>query len=74
MGPRAMAKTRVPSREQMFAMMFEQVDEMRETLDSALESAREAKDAILAAQLEGAIRRSEELRAKIQRLGQAPTN
>lgn len=74
MGPRAMAKTRVPSREQMFAMMFEQIDEMREKLDSALESAREAKNAGLVAQLEGAIRRSEELRAKIQRLGQAPTN
>jgi hypothetical protein len=74
MGPRAMVKTRVPSRAQMFAMMCEQIDEMREKLDTALESARDAKDAQFIAQVEGAIRRSEALRAKIQRLGQAPTN
>jgi hypothetical protein len=74
MGPRAMAKTRVPSREQMLAMMYEQIDEMREKLDTALEDARQAKDTQFIAQVEGAIGRSEELRTKIQRLGQAATN
>ncbi len=74
MGPRAMVKARVPSRAQMFAMMFEQIDEMREKLNTALESALEAKDGELVAQVEEAIRRSDELRAKIQRLGQAPAN
>ena len=74
MGPRAMVKTRVPSRAQMLAMMFEQIDEMREKLDTALESARQAKDPEIVAQVEKAIRRSEDLRMKIQRMAQAETN
>jgi hypothetical protein len=74
MGPRAMVKTRVPSRAQMLAMMFEQIDEMRERLDTALESAREARNAALVAQVEEAIRRSEDLRMKIQRMAQAAAN
>jgi hypothetical protein len=74
MGPRAMVKTRVPSRAQMLAMMFEQIDEMREKLDAALESARQSKDAEFLEQVEDAIRRSEELREKVRRIGQAGTN
>ena len=74
MGPRAMVKTRIPSRVQMLAMIFEQIDEMREKLDGALEDARKSKDAELAAQIEDAIRRSETIREKILRVGQAEMN
>ena len=74
MGPRAMVKTRVPSRAQMLAMMFEQLDEMREKLDTALETARQARDGELVGLVERAIRRSDELRAKVQRFGQPSTN
>ena len=74
MGPRAMIKTRVPSQAQMLAMMFEQIDEMREKLDTALEKARQSNDTEFVAQVEGAIRRSEELREKIQRIVQAGMN
>ena len=74
MGPRAMIKTRVPSRAQMLAMVFEQIDEMREKLDTALKSARQSKDREHVAQIEEAIRRSGELRTKIQSMAQAETN
>jgi hypothetical protein len=74
MGPRAMVKTRVPSRAQMRAMMCEQVDEMREKLKTALEGAWKDGDKALVAQVEEALWRSEELRAKIERLGQAEAN
>ncbi len=76
MGPRAMMKTRIPSRAQMYAMMFAQIDEMRDKLNEALEDAKRSKDTELVRQVEDAVRRSENLREKIQRMGQgqADTN
>ena len=74
MGPRAMIKTRVPSREQMRAMMIEQVDEMREKLRDALEDAWKHGDGALVARAEEAARRAEALRARLLRFGQAETN
>ncbi len=74
MGPRAMVKTRVPSRAQMLAMMFEQIDEMRDKLDAALEEANQSQNTKWAAQVAEAIIRSEQLREKIQQMARAHSN
>jgi len=74
MGPRALVKTRVPSRRQMLAMMFEQIAEMREKLDEALQDARQNRDTDRAIQVHEAIQRAEMLRHKVEQFAQASTN
>jgi len=74
MGPRAMVKTRIPSRAQLIGMMLSQVEEMRGNLNSALEEAKRTKNEELTRQVEEVIQRSEEIREKIQRLGQGPSD
>ena len=68
MGPRAILKTRVPSVEDMAALLDEQIAAMTRVLSEALSAAGKQGDAANAGKIQDALRRSEALRIKMREL------
>ena len=68
MGQRAILNTRVPSREEIAEMLFEQLRDMTDLLVDSLTQAKAAKDTERIVQLELALQKSEALRLKMNKL------
>ncbi len=66
MGPRAILKSRMPSRAEMMEMMRQQIDHMRFHLRDALEQARADKDDEAIRDLEVAVKRTADLKEKMK--------
>lgn len=68
MGERAILNTRVPAKEEMTEMLYEQLKDMTDVLVEAMNKAEKAKDTTRIAQLEEALKKSEALRVKMNKL------
>lgn len=68
LGQRAILKTRVPAKEEIAEMLFEQLKDMTDVLVESLGEAKKAKDGERVAQIETALQKSEALRAKMNKL------
>lgn len=68
MGPRAILKSRVPTKEQMTDMIAAQMRNMTEMLVEALELAKKAQDEAHIQEIEAALQKSEALRQKMNKL------
>jgi hypothetical protein len=65
MGARAVLNTRIPSKKEMAAMMVQQLNDMRELLNTSLTAAQKEGDAAKAMQIEAALAQSEVMQKKI---------
>lgn len=68
MGPRVILNSRVPTKDQMTDIIAAQVKNMTEMLVEALDLARKANDEAHIEELENALRKSEALRQKMNKL------
>ena len=68
MGQRAILKSRVPTKEELAEMLFEQLKDMTEVLVEALKQAKKTKDNSRVSQLEAALKKSEVLRGKMNQM------
>jgi hypothetical protein len=68
MGPRAILNSRVPTKDQMADIIAAQMKNMTEMLVEALDMARKAKDEAHIQELEAALKKSEALRQKMNKL------
>lgn len=66
--PRAILCTRVPTQDQLNAMMYDQLDTMIEALLSALKESQEDGKTDLTDKIKDALERSEKLRKKLEHL------
>lgn len=66
MGPRAILKTRIPTREEMADMMQQQLAHMRSNLREALAQARSNADHTTVKEIEAALVRSDQIEAKVK--------
>ncbi|MBI2432063.1 MAG: hypothetical protein HYV26_04260 [Candidatus Hydrogenedentes bacterium] len=66
LGPRAILRARIPPRQEMKAMILQQLDQMQLALNGALSMAQEHGDRERAVGVMQAIQRAAELRQKIQ--------
>ena len=68
LGQRAILRSRVPAREEISEMLFEQLKDMTDVLVESLNQAKKTRDAARVAELEAALQKSEALRAKMNKL------
>ena len=68
MGQRAILKTRVPAREEIAEMLYEQLKDMTDVLVESLNMAQKSGDTHRISQLEEALKKSEALRVKMNKL------
>jgi len=68
MGQRAILKTRVPSREEMSEMLFEQLKDMTDILVDSLNQAKKTGDSERIQAIEDALKKCELLRQKMNKL------
>lgn len=68
MGQRVILNTRFPAKEEMTEMLFEQLKDITDVLLAALEQARKSKDEARVAQLGEALKKSEALRLKMNKV------
>ena len=68
LGQRAILRSRVPAREEISEMLYEQLKDMTDVLVESLNQAKKTRDAARVAELEIALQKSEALRAKMNKL------
>lgn len=68
LGQRAILRSRVPAREEISEMLYEQLKDMTDVLVESLNQAKKTRDTARVAELEVALQKSEALRAKMNKL------